>query len=198
MVIFAMLILPVIVAASAVYYVWTTAHADDTTRTDAIVVLGAAQYNGTPSPVLRARLQHSLKLYKAGIAPRIVTVGGKQPRDAYTEAGSGRQWLIENGVPGSDVVAIKAGTDTLGSIQDVAELAAREGWSSITLDTDPAHVARSQAMANRVGFDTHVSPTQDGDGSTVTLNYLARESLAYLAFEVLGQWNVPRVVGSSD
>ena len=194
MTIFAMIAFPVIVLGGSALHVWSMARASDTTPTDAIVVLGAAQYNGKPSPVLRARLQHALSLYQSGVAPRIVTVGGKQSGDVYTEAGTGRQWLIDNGVAQDNVVAVQAGTDTLESLTNVAKLAAKNNWNSITIDTDPTHIARSEAMANRLGFAVHSNPTRSGDGSQLTDEYLVRETGAYLMFEIFGQWSVSTIV----
>lgn len=185
---------PIMVGLGALFYVNAAAGSADMDKTDAIVVLGAAQFNGTPSPVLETRLRHALSLYEAGVAPRIITVGGNQPGDVYTEAGAGRQWLIEHGVGQGDVIAIKAGTDTLESMQEVATLAKRNGWNSITIDSDPAHIARSAAMANRLGFAVSTNPTQSGAGSALTEEYLFRETAAYLAFEIFGQWDVDRVI----
>lgn len=190
----AAILLPFIVFGGAYKYVSSEAEVIQTEKTDAIVVLGAAQFDGKPSPVLKARLAHALELYRDGIAPRIITVGGKQNGDRFTEAGVGREWLITNGVPSSDVIAAKDGSNTRESMIMVAELAAKNNWTSITLDSDPAHMARSRAMANRLGFDVHTNPTQSGDGSQPTSEYVFRETLAYLAFEGFDQWDVPRIV----
>ena len=76
----------------------------------------------------------------------------------------------------------------------MARVAASRGWKSITIDSDPAHVARSAAIARRLGFDAHTNPTKGGDGSAITSAYLARETSAYLAFEVWQQWNLDRVI----
>ncbi len=196
MLVFALVALPVIALGGSAYYVNQTAEIADSTRTDAIVVLGAAQYDGRPSPVLEARLAHALDLYEQGVAPRIITVGGRQSGDRFTEAGAGRAWLIDQGVDRSRVFAVEEGENTVTSMIDVANLAERNGWTSITLDSDPAHMARSQAIANRLGFEAYPNPTQSGDGSQVTQDYLARETAAYLAFEVLEQWDVPRIIDS--
>ena len=190
----AAILLPFLVLGGAYLYVSSEAKVVQTEHTDAIVVLGAAQYDGKPSPVLRARLQHALELYRAGTAPRIITVGGKQTGDRFTEAGVGREWLITQGVPAGSVIAAKDGSNTRESLVTVAELAASKGWTSITLDSDPAHMARSRAMASRLGFDVKTNPTQNGDGSQPTGEYLFRETLAYLAFEAIDQWAVPRIV----
>lgn len=192
----ALIVLPLVVIGGSAYYVNSAAKQHDATPTDAIVVLGAAQFDGTPSPVLQARLQQSLDLFNKGVSSRIVTVGGKQSGDRYTEAGTGRQWLIEQGVPSDQVVAIKAGSNTLESMHDVAALASDRGWKSVTIVSDPAHMARSQAMANRFGLDAHANPTVEGDGSSVTGTYLLRETAAYLSFEILDQWSVARIVSS--
>ncbi len=190
----ALILLPIIVIGGAYQYVSSEAKVAQSDISDAIVVLGAAQFDGKPSPVLKARLRHAQQLYEAGTAPRIVTVGGKQNGDRFTEAAVGREWLIAQGVPESAVVAVKDGTNTRESLESVATLAAQNGWTSITLDSDPAHMARSRAMANRLGFDVRTNPTQSGDGSQVTNEYLFRETLAYIAFEAFEQWDVPRIV----
>lgn len=190
----AAVLLPLIVFGGAYTYVSSESSVTQPQQTDAIVVLGAAQFDGKPSPVLKARLSHALDLFRAGTAPRIITVGGKQTGDRFTEAGVGREWLISHGVPASAVFAARDGSNTRESLVSVAELAAAKGWSSITLDSDPAHMARSRAIANRLGFDVHTNPTQNGDGSQATSEYLFRETLAYLAFESRDQWDVPRII----
>jgi uncharacterized SAM-binding protein YcdF (DUF218 family) len=194
MFVLALIALPLIAVGGSVYFVNRTASAVDTTKTDAIVVLGAAQFDGTPSPVLEARLSHAADLYQQGVAPLIVTVGGKQSGDRFTEAGAGRAWLIDQGIDRADIYAVGQGADTVTSMTNVADLAKRNGWTSITLDSDPAHMARTQAIANRLGFDAYPNPTQSGDGSQVTQDYIARETFAYLAFELLEQWDVPRII----
>ncbi len=196
MVIVALLLLPPLIVGGAAYHVWSTARVHQGTQTDAIVVLGAAQYNGMPSPVLRARLDHAARLWRAGTSAHIVTVGGKQPNDRFTEAQVGRQWMIGRGVTSSAVSAVNAGTDTATSLTAVAQLAKSRGWTSITIVSDPAHMARSAAIANRLGFTVFTNPTRSGDGSAVTAGYLARETGAYLIFEALQQWNVARTIGS--
>jgi len=194
MVVFALIAFPLIVVGGSAYFVSRTAAVVDTTQTDAIVVLGAAQFDGRPSPVLEARLAHAADLYRQGVAPRIITVGGKQSGDRFTEAGAGRDWLVDQGISQRDVYAVGEGDNTVTSMVNVANLAQQNGWTSITLDSDPAHMARSQAIANRLGFDAYPNPTQSGDGSQVTQDYLARETVAYVAFEVFEQWDVPRII----
>lgn len=167
---------------------------NDKEATDAIVVLGAAQYDGEPSPVLKARLEHAENLYRQQVAPRIVTVGGKQPGDRYTEAGAGVKYLVEDGIPAADISAVGKGNDTMESLRAVAKMADREGWRSVTLVSDPAHMARVNAIAEQLGFDTHLSPTRKGDGTTLTGSYIARETAGLLAFEVVQRWNTPQLL----
>src|SRR5699024_3898596 len=92
------------------------------------VVLGAAQYHGEPSDVLRSRLEQVLGLYRQGLASHVVTVGGRQTGDEYTEAQASKRWLVERGVPTDRIVEVDEGSDTLGSMDAVAELAAERGW----------------------------------------------------------------------
>jgi uncharacterized SAM-binding protein YcdF (DUF218 family) len=165
-----------------------TAAADDRTPTDAVVVLGAAQFWGRPSPVLESRLAHARELLDAGIAPVVVTVGGKQRGDITTEAQAGRQWLVAGGAPEASVLALPTGTDTLTSLRAVAALLAERGWTSVTVVTDPAHEARSLAMARALGIDAHGSPSQTGDGSRVTPDYVARETGGLLWFSLVERW----------
>lgn len=174
--------------------VMSSSSTNDKAATDAIVVLGAAQYNGEPSPVLKSRLNHAKALYGQQVAPRIVTVGGNQPGDLYTEASAGVKFLVERGVPAADISAVSQGHDTQESLEAVAKMAKREGWRSVTLVSDPAHMARVEAIAAHLGFETHLSPTRNGDGTNLTSTYLARETAGLLAFEVVQRWNTPQLL----
>jgi uncharacterized SAM-binding protein YcdF (DUF218 family) len=165
--------------------VWWTARQDQRTHSDVLLVLGASQYNGTPSPVLKARLAHALELYKDGVAPRIVTVGGKRPGDRFTEAASGRDWLTARGVPGSAVVAVQSGTDTWNSLQAVDAAMDAHGWDSVVIVTDPWHSFRSREMARHLGLQAATSPTRSGpvvQERYTELRYVVRESGAYVAW----------------
>ena len=189
------LVLLVVAPLLAVGRVLQAATTDDRTPTDAVVVLGAAQFWGRPSPVLEARLTQARDLHSADVAPRIITVGGKQSGDITTEAQAGKQWLVDAGVSSKAVTAVPTGRDTLSSLTAVAELMARRGWTSATIVTDPAHEARSVAMARALGIDAHGSPSQSGDGSRLTLDYVLREAGGLLWFWVSERRDVDRVVG---
>ena len=191
---FALVVAPILIMVGAVKYVSAAADTHDATPTDAIVVLGAAQYDGRPSPVLEARLQHAKRLVDAGVADRVITVGGKQTGDRFTEAEVGKSWLVDAGLSDEQVYAVPEGRNTIDSLTAVASLAAANQWSSVTIDSDPAHMARSVAIARRLGFDAHPNPNPDGDGSQVTDEYLMRETTGYLLFQLHDQWSVPRLV----
>jgi uncharacterized SAM-binding protein YcdF (DUF218 family) len=168
-------------------HIWWVARQDDHPRSDAIIVLGASQYNGTPSPVFAARLNHAITLYDAHVAPYVVTVGGKQPGDAYTEAASGRKYLHSHGIPRSALVAVQTGSDTLASLQAVHTKFVAKGWHSAVIVTDPWHCLRSRTMARDLGIDAETSPERAGpavDGSGVEFRYIARETEAYIYYKL--------------
>jgi uncharacterized SAM-binding protein YcdF (DUF218 family) len=167
--------------------VWWTARQDDRPRSDAIVVLGASQFDGRPSSVFKARLQHARALWEDGVAPRVVTVGGSRPGDRTNEAEAGAAFLEERGV---DVVAVPEGRNTLESLQAVEGLMTERGWASAVLVTDPWHSLRSRTMARDQGISAETSPTRAGPSVRTRgtqLRYIARETAAYLYYRVLGR-----------
>ncbi|RRQ25824.1 YdcF family protein [Rhodococcus sp. Eu-32] len=151
-----------LVVGGTAFRVWQVARIDDNTAADAIVVLGAAQYSGTPSSVFEARLSQAADLFEQGVAPEVVTVGGKQEGDLYTEAASGRNYLIEQGVPADRVIAVEEGSDTLESIEAVSQTLLAQGKSSVVLVSDPWHSLRTRTMARDAGLDAWTSPTRTG------------------------------------
>lgn len=156
------LLLCLLVPGVIAFRVWQVARVDDRARADAIVVLGAAQYNGVPTPVFQARLEHAASLYEQGVAPQIITVGGNQPGDLYTEAGAGRAYLTRLGVPPEAILAVETGTNTVGSLDAVAQTVADQGGQSVVLVSDPTHSYRSRMMARDEGLDAWTSPTRHG------------------------------------
>jgi len=155
---------------------------------DAIVVLGAAQYNGTPSPVYQARLDHAAELYRAGVAEQILTIGGGQTGDVTTEGEAGRQALIDAGIPAGSVTAVGVGNDTLVSLRAAAQVLDRNGWSSIVLVTDPWHAHRSRVMARDLGLQAQVSSVDEGPATrrAVIPAYVLRETAGTLFYLVVG------------
>ncbi|MEJ2861670.1 YdcF family protein [Actinomycetospora flava] len=167
--------------------VWQLGRVDERQPVDMIVVLGAAQYDGRPSPVFRARLQHALELYEEGVAPRIITVGGAADGDAFTEAQAGEQWLVENGVPGQALLPVDEGRDTYESFEAVAAVAEQRGWTSAVLVSDPWHSLRSRTMADDVGLDATTSPTKRGpvvQTRETQLRYIVRETGALIYYHL--------------
>ncbi len=145
--------------AFTLWQVWATGRSDEARPVDAIVVMGAAQYDGRPSPQLAARLDHVAELWPAGYAPIVVVTGGNQPGDRFTEAGSSAAYLVERGVPDSAIVQEDQGSTTLESLENVAELLQARGAGSVLIVTDPYHALRSRMIAEDQGLDAYVSPT---------------------------------------
>ena len=156
------LLLCLVIPGFISFRVWSVARVDDRSPADAIVVLGAAQYNGIPTPVFRARLEHAALLFEEGVAPQVITVGGSQPGDLYTEAGSGRAYLTRLGVPPEVILAVETGTNTEGSLDAVAQTVRDQGGQSVVLVSDPTHSYRSRMMARDAGLDAWTSPTRHG------------------------------------
>ena len=168
--------------------VWWFARQDARPASDAIVVLGASQFDGRPSSVLEARLEHAKELYDDGVAPRVVTVGGSAPGDRFTEAQAGRAYLQDRDVP--DVVAVGEGRDTLQSLQALRREMDAQGWRSAVLVTDPWHALRSERMARDLGIEAESSPTRRGPSvrtRATEVRYIARETAAYLFYRAFGR-----------
>jgi uncharacterized SAM-binding protein YcdF (DUF218 family) len=170
--------------------IWWDARQEDHRSSDAIIVLGAAQYNGRPSPVLEARLRKALSLWQDEVAPAVVTVGGGAAGDVTTEADAGRDWLIGNGVPADAVVAVADGSNTETSLDAVGEVFEERGWDSAVLVTDPWHTFRAKAMARSAGMDAVSAPARSGpvvQRRESQLRYILRESLAYYQWRLTGE-----------
>jgi uncharacterized SAM-binding protein YcdF (DUF218 family) len=138
--------------------VWNTGRSDEARPVDAIVVMGAAQYDGRPSPQLAARLDHVVELWSRGLAPLVVVTGGNQPGDRFTEAEASAAYLVERGVPAEAIVAERTGSSTYESLANVAEQFG-DRVETVLIVTDPYHALRSKLTAEEVGFDAYVSPT---------------------------------------
>ena len=186
-----------VASVSAVVYflvtlaqVWSTGR-DDSFATgartvDAIVVLGAAQYDGRPSPQLQARLDHALLLWKREAAAFIVVTGGKQANDRFTEAQAGREYLIANGVPATAILVEPNGASTFASLAAVRrDLAPAIGH--VVLVSDPYHVLRARLVADELGFVVDVSATRSGvTQGTAALRRNVREALGIMVGRITG------------
>jgi uncharacterized SAM-binding protein YcdF (DUF218 family) len=135
---------------------------DEAGTVDAIVVLGAAQYDGRPSPVLRQRLDHVVELWDRGLARFVVVTGGNQPGDRFTEAEASADYLVENGVPADVILGEGSGRTTYQSLRSVSELLGDRSLRSVLLVTDPYHALRARLTAEEVGLDATVSPVENG------------------------------------
>jgi uncharacterized SAM-binding protein YcdF (DUF218 family) len=174
--------------------VWYTGTTDDRRPSDVVVVLGASQYNGRPSAVFAARLDHALALYQAGVAPRVVTVGGRLPGDRFTEAQAGAHYLSDRGIPGEDLVVVGEGSDTLASLTAVAGVMDLHDWKRTVLVTDPWHTLRARAMARDLGLDAVTSPVTAGPsvrGVGTKVRYVAREAFAYRFYQLFHHASPP-------
>ncbi|HEV3472450.1 MAG TPA: YdcF family protein [Actinomycetota bacterium] len=163
------------------FRVWDQSHSDEVYFSDAIVVLGAAQYNGRPSPVFKARLDHALFLFNEGVADTVIVTGGKRKGDRFTEAEAGEMYLEESSVPSSAILAEGEGRTTYQSLKAVREIAREEGIEKALFVSDPLHSERIKRMATDLGFDkAYTSPA-----SYVELNRSRSTKLRELVHEVL-------------
>lgn len=172
--------------------VWWASSQDSAPPSDAIVVLGAAQYDGRPSPVLEARLRHALDLYRRGVAPTIVVTGGRQAGDTFTEATSGYNWLRERDVPDEAIEKEVQGTSTFESLAATSRFLRAEGADEVVLVTDDYHALRVAGIANEVGLDPHLSTVSHEGGSLVQLG---RETLAVSVGRVTGYRRLTNLTG---
>jgi uncharacterized SAM-binding protein YcdF (DUF218 family) len=196
----------VLLAALTVYLgvtfaqVWQAAHRDQARAAQAIVVFGTAQYNGRPSPVLAARLDHAIELYRRKLAPVIVVTGGNQPGDRFTEASASADYLLERGVPDSDVLREVSGTSSWQSLAAAANFLGDRGIKEVLLVSDPFHSLRIRAMASELGLDGHCSPTRTSPIRGLTeAQYMVRETVAVAVGRIVGfrrQASIEKVVRS--
>jgi uncharacterized SAM-binding protein YcdF (DUF218 family) len=148
-----------VAAGVATFQIWRQGDTDEQRAADAIVVLGAAQYDGRPSPVFEARLEHAVALWKQGLAKAFVVTGGKLPGDRTTEAAVAREYAIANGVPVEAIFGEDQAHNTLTSLSAVAKEMRARGMDSAVFVSDPTHMLRVLRMADDLGIDGYGSPT---------------------------------------
>jgi uncharacterized SAM-binding protein YcdF (DUF218 family) len=167
--------------------VWLASRSTMPDRAQAIIVLGAAQYNGRPSPVLEARLRHALDLYQDGKAPLLVVTGGRQEGDRFTEATAGYNWLRKRGVADAAILKEVRGRSTWESLAAVHRFLRPLGVSDVILVSDASHSLRLRGVGAEVGLDAHVSPAPGSEAHGLRrLRSLARETVAVGLGRVLG------------
>jgi uncharacterized SAM-binding protein YcdF (DUF218 family) len=146
----------------------------------AIVIMGAAQYRGRPSPVLRARLDHGIELWKQGFATRMVLTGGTGDGDSTSEAAASRRYVVEHGVPDAALLLETQGRTTEESLRGVAAIMETQGSKTVILVSDPFHMLRLSILARRMGLDPQTSPTRTSPLSSSWADmskYLLSESI---------------------
>ena len=148
-----------VLGAYATFRIWQQGQQDERRAADAIVVLGAAQYDGRPSPVLRARLDHAVSLFHDGIAPLFVVTGGKAEGDRTTEAAAARRYAIEAGVPEEAILVEDQGRTTIESLRAVGELFRARGLSTAVFVSDRTHMLRVLRIGDDQGIMGFGSPT---------------------------------------
>ena len=171
--------------------VWRATGWDAAENADAIVVLGAAQYDGKPSPALAGRLDHAFDLWTAKRGSTIVLTGSKQPGDRFTEAYAGFRYLRNQGVPESQLIVVTTGTNTFDSVAATARVLRRRDLERVIMVSDPYHSFRLVAIAEEVGLpDPQVSST----GATASLGRLLRESFVVDLGRIIGYRRVTRLL----
>lgn len=169
------------------YQVHQAARLDQAAPAQAIVVMGAAQYDGTPSPDLAARLNHAYDLWHRGYSSLVVVLGGRQPGDVFTEAQAAQGYLESKGIQDSDVVAVGQGNDSWQSLAAAATVLGDRGARRVILVSDPFHSDRIRAMASHLGLDPLVSPTRTSPiQGTSEWPYYAKETLAVAIGRLVG------------
>lgn len=168
--------------------VYRASRHDGARAADAVVVLGAAQYNGQPSPVLRDRLDHALTLYEAGLAAHIVVTGGRQEGDVFTEATTGYNYLRARGVPDEALLKEVGGHNTYESLAASARFLRERELTDVVLVTDGYHALRVRTIAEDLGLRAEVSPTETRLSRASELRQLLRETAAVSVGRIIG-WN---------
>lgn len=154
---------------------------DEAQPADVIVVLGAAEYRGRPSPVLKARLDHALELYRRGLAPQVLTTGGAGGDPVFTEGGVGRSYLMSRGVPSEAIIVETEGATTVESTAMAGEIMHRMGLHSAIVVSDGYHIYRVKRMLEFRGLEVYGSPRKDQAAGSVRerWNYL-KQAIGYL------------------
>lgn len=190
-------------ALTAIWVLWVThqinqvAHQDQARPADAIAVFGAAEYRGRPSPVFHARLDHAVALYNKQIAPLVITLGGGSDKDSgQTEGGVGRDYLLANGVPLTNILAETNSFDTSQQVKRLVQISRARSLKHIVVVSDPTHLFRISVLCKDAGLDVYTSPRPalgNIDAFDLAERY-AHEIISYTAFELrlpetkLHQW----------
>jgi uncharacterized SAM-binding protein YcdF (DUF218 family) len=154
---------------------------------DAIVILGAAQYNGRPSPVLKARLDHALELYNRGYVHAVITTGGYGPDPNFSEAHVSTEYLMQQGVDAESIITEQGSGTTRDSIRAAVALLQSKGWNSALVVSDGFHMFRVKRMFEDAGVEAYTSPAPDSpieNAPTKRYWYTMREVLLFCVYRV--------------
>lgn len=165
---------------------------DSRAPADAIVVLGAAQYDGEPSPVLASRLDHAFDLWELGVADIVVTTGSNRPGDRFTEGFAGFEYLRFAGIPEADLRVVTDGDSSWQQLAATARVLRNEGLDSVILVSDPYHALRLRQIADQVGLSASVSSTDGGS----SIRQLLRETAGVSLGRILGYRRVDNWLGN--
>jgi uncharacterized SAM-binding protein YcdF (DUF218 family) len=177
-----------LLGGSLVVAIYMAARSDQERHADAIVVMGAAQYNGRPSPVLQARLDTTYRVWRDGVAPVIIVTGGKMPGDRFTESEASRDYLVDLGVPEEAILLENEGSTSQTSLQRVGTIARAHDIHTVVIVSDGFHLFRSKLIADRNGMDAYGEPAEDSPilrWTTTEFEYVVREAAGVIAYLVL-------------
>jgi len=182
------IIIPLYVAGN----IWWSAHHMSSHTSDVIVVMGAAEYNGVASGVLQERVYETGKVFGSGLAPVVITVGGRQKGDVYTEASTSYKALTKLGIPKKKIVVLETGKDTLSSTVAYVSYMKLHKMKSVIIVTDPYHCYRAVSEAKDLGVDATCAGVENGPGSLkfTGIKYVVRETGAYLAYKSVGHLGI--------
>jgi uncharacterized SAM-binding protein YcdF (DUF218 family) len=167
------------------FQVWSTGRSDQARPVDAIVVMGAAQYDGRPSRVLAARLDHVVELWDRGLAPKVVVTGGKQPGDRFTEAEASRRYLVARGVPDAAILDEHESHNSYDSLVGVRDLLGKR--ARVLLVSDPYHSLRIRLISQELGMVAYVSPTRTSPiGGTEAFGKQVKEAAGVALGRIVG------------
>jgi uncharacterized SAM-binding protein YcdF (DUF218 family) len=191
----AMVVLAGLYYAANLWLVHRTGNSDQARPVDAIVVMGAAQYDGVPSPQLAARLDHVVELWNQGLAPTIVTTGSNRPGDRFTEAQASADYLVERGVP-ADVIQQVGGATSYDSLRMARDLLWTQNAQSVLLVSDPFHSLRIRLVAQELGLTAYVSPTGSSPvRGTSRLWHEVKEAAGISVGRIIGFDRLLRITG---
>jgi uncharacterized SAM-binding protein YcdF (DUF218 family) len=171
--------------ASLAWRIRNQSRVDEARPADVIVILGAAEYRGFPSPVLRARLDHGLELFRQGLAPHLLTTGGAGGDPDYTEGEVGRAYLIRAGVPSESIIVEHEGESTVHSLVSVAEIMTRMGLRSAIVVSDGYHVFRAKRILESRGIRVYGSPRPTAEVENFRKQWLyVRQAVGYVLWSI--------------